>query len=347
MSNSDEKNIELLLRQLEDSDNIDVRSNAASKLGYITSHQDEIVKALTEALSDENWLVRVEAAKALGRIGKAACKAIEVLKNVMVEPRNRAKRGIFYEILQTLEKVQSESPKTSVSTELVKEEELSLEMEEIMEEVLDEAVEDSFVEEEEIVELQEEKSTDLPYQTISEDEEVTPAIISEEKDEESVEDILDAVEEALEDSVELPSEEEIVEDVLEETVEDALEEAIEDIVDDSVAEDIIEDIAEDIAEEVIEFEDKPMEDVETIIDEPEEEVIEDALEDAVEDALEEAIEDVVDDSVAEEVIEDIAEEIADEVIEDISEESETEVNIPLDQVLVFDDEDEEIKKKMT
>ncbi|MBN1330487.1 MAG: GTP-binding protein [Candidatus Heimdallarchaeota archaeon] len=330
MSHLDEKNIELLLRQLEDSENIDVRSNAASKLGYITTHHDKIVPALIEALSDENWLVRVEAAKALGRIGKAASKAIEVLKNVMVEPRNRAKRGIFYEVLQTLEKVQIESPKASISTEFAKDEELSPEMEEIMEEALDETIEvtpdDS---------LEEEKTTD---------DETT----DQDFDGESIEEILEAVEEALEAPIELSSDEtQLVEDVLEDAVEDALEEAIEDIVDDSVAEDVIEDIAEEIAEEVIELDDKSVENSEMIIEEPEEEVIEEALEEAVEDALEDTIEDVVDDSVAEDVIEDIVEDIAEEVIES-DPESITEENIPLDQVLVFDDdedENEEIEKK--
>ncbi len=317
MMDSDERNIELLIKQLKEGEEIDLRCIAAEKLGNKQNRFDIIIPALVEGLNDDNWLVRVEIAKSLGRLGQNALTAIEPLKKAMNEPRNRAKRGHFYEIITGLEEIKASGPE--ITPEPVVEEQ------KIVEEVSEEPIEDK------------------PTEEIT--ERVPEEVIEEIKEEEVVgEDIEEIVEDIADDLPEDATDDTIIKEAIEEITEEVIEDVIEDSVDDSVDEDVIEDLAEDIAEgiaqEVVELEKKIEEEKEdkSLSDSEELEV----LEETVEDTLEDVIEEVVEDSVDEDVIEELAEDIAEEVI-DITEETVSE-DVPLDEVLVFKEDEEEEKK---
>ena len=353
MSDSDERELELLLQQLKENTDIDLRCHAAKQLGLKKNKSDIVVPALIEALNDDNWLVRVEAATALGKIGRAAAVAIEPLKDAMNEPRNRPKRGIFYEVIQTLETAKSAEPE--VEPIAVVEETPIEPVIEPSEEVIEDVVEEPLVEE--TVEV------------------VTEEIVEEAK-------IIDEV--VVEDKPEEITEEAVMEEALEDAVEDVLEDAIEDIVEETVTEDVVEEIAEEIADEVIELEPEKEEietteeatigeDITEIVediaediseDTTDDEIIEEAVEEIAEEVLEDVLEEEVGDTVDHEVIDDIAEEITEEVLEteepvetfqapevtqphiEPEEEKKTTEDIteavPLDEVLEF----EEDKKKL-
>ncbi|MGC9778075.1 MAG: GTP-binding protein [Candidatus Heimdallarchaeota archaeon] len=338
MMDSDERNIELLIKQLKEGEEIDLRCIAAEKLGNKQDHFDIIIPALVEGLNDDNWLVRVEIAKSLGRLGQNALTAIEPLKKAMNEPRNRAKRGHFYEIITGLEQIKASGPE--ITPEPV------IEEQKIVEEIPEEPIED--------------KPTEEITERVPEEEVVGEDI------EEIVEDIADDLPEDATDDT-------IIKEAIEEITEEVLEDVIEDSVDDSVDEDVIEDIAKDIAEgiaqEVVELEKKIEEEKEdeSLSDSEELEVMEEVLEETIEDTLEDLIEEVVEDSVDEDVIEELAEDIAEKVIDITEEEAEEFIEaptsdvveepvtgemteeivseeVPLDEVLVFKEDEEEEKK---
>lgn len=337
MSDSDERELELLLQQLKENTDIDLRCHAAQQLGLKKNKSDIVVPALIEALNDDNWLVRVESATALSKIGRAAAVAIEPLKDAMNEPRNRPKRGIFYEVIQTLEIAKSAEPE--VEPIAVVEETPIEPVLEVSEEVIEDVVEDPLVEE---------KVEVIPEEII-EEAKIVDEVVVEEKPEEI-------------------TEEAVMEEALEDAVEDVLEDAIEDIVEETVEEEVVEEIAEEIAEEVIDLE--PKEDEEIVVteevtvgediteivedvaediteDTTDEEIIEEAIEEIAEEVLEDVLEEEVGDTVDHEVIDDIAEEITEEVLEKEEEEERKTTEditeaVSLEDVLEF----EEDKKKL-
>ena len=281
MSDSDERELELLLQQLKENTDIDLRSHAAQQLGLKKHKSDIVVPALIEALNDDNWFVRIEVATALGKIGRAAAVAIEPLKDTMNEPRNRPKRGIFYELIQTLEIAKSAEPEV----------EPSVVVEEKKEEIIEDVVEEPLVKEkvelitEEIVEeskiVDEVVVEDKPEETVAEEvvEEIAEEIAEEvielepEEDEETEiteeytvgEDITEIVKDVAEDITEDTTDDEIIEEAIEEIAEEVLEDVLEEEVGDTVDHDIIDDIAEEITEEVLETEEEEVEEpVETI-----------------------------------------------------------------------------------
>jgi HEAT repeats len=77
-SHSEEKSVDLLIRQLMDSDEI-VRSTAAGELGHRRS--EKAVKPLIQALKDPHVYVRHGAAWALGEIGSTA--AVDPLRQAL------------------------------------------------------------------------------------------------------------------------------------------------------------------------------------------------------------------------------------------------------------------------
>ncbi|NHJ03341.1 MAG: GTP-binding protein [Candidatus Heimdallarchaeota archaeon] len=344
MNESEERNIELLLRQLKESENIDLRSSAAKKLGFKKIHIDKIVPALIEALSDDNWLVRIESAKALAQIGRKALSALDALRGAMSEPRNKSKRPVFFEVIKTLETIESTEPEATPE-EIIEEkiepiEEITVEkIEHVIEEVISEesTFEEVSIEQVEVIE-----------EKIDEDEK--------EKIEEVIEDYLeDAVEDALEDAIEEVADESFDEDIIENIAED-------------IAEEVTEDIAEEIVEEIIESEEKAdelivetehvelddqlqteiksleekIEEQFTETEEFSEEEEEQEEEQITEEVLEETTEDVIEEVIEEEKIE---ESILDDITEEaLDEKEETKEDITLDKVLVFDEEEEEKKK---
>ncbi len=315
MSDSGERELELLLQQLKENTDIDLRCHAAQQLGLKKTKSDIVVPALIEALNDDNWLVRVEAATALSKVGRAAVVAIEPLKDAMNEPRNRPKRGIFYEVIQTLEIAKSAEPE--VEPIAVVEETPIEPVIEPSEEVIEDVVEEPLVGE----------PVEVVTEEIVEEAKIVDEVVVEDKPEEITEEALeDAVEDVLEDAIEDSVEETVDEEVVEEIAEEIAEE-------DTVGEDITE-IVEDIAEEITE-------------DTTDEEIIEEAIEEIAEEVLEDVLEEEVDDTVDHEVIDDIAEEITEEVLEKEEEEEEKTTEditeaVPLEDVLEF----EEDKKKL-
>lgn len=304
MSDSDERELELLLQQLKENADIDLRCHAAQQLGLKKTKYDIVVPALIEALNDDNWLVRVEAATALGKIGRAAAVAIEPLKDAMNEPRNRPKRGIFYEVIQTLETAKSSEPE--VEPIVVVEEKIKAAIAdgksrepiiEASEEVIEDVVEESLVEEkvevvtEEIVEdaktvdevVVEDKPEEITEEEVVEEiaEEIAEEVIELEPEKEEEleiteedtvgEDITEIVEDIAEDITEDTTDKEIIEEAIEEIAEEVLEDVLEEEVGDTVDHDIIDDIAEDITEEVLEVEEEPVETIQAPEIEPEEE----------------------------------------------------------------------------
>jgi len=277
MSDSDERELELLLQQLKENADIDLRCHAAQQLGLKKTKYDIVVPALIEALNDDNWLVRVEAATALGKIGQAAAVAIEPLKDAMNEPRNRPKRGIFYEVIQSLESAKSAEPEVEpIVVVEEKKEEITFEEKiktaiaegksrepiiEASEEVIEDVVEEPLVEE----------KVEVVTEEIVEDAKTVDEVVVEDKPEEITEedtvgeDITEIVEDIAEDITEDTTDKEIIEEAIEEIAEEVLEDVLEDEVGDTVDHDIIDDIAEDITEEVLETEEEEVEEpVETI-----------------------------------------------------------------------------------
>ncbi len=318
MSDSGERELELLLQQLKENTDIDLRCHAAQQLGLKKNKSDIVVPALIEALNDDNWLVRVESATALSKIGRAAAVASEHLKDAMNEPRNRPKRGIFYEVIQTLEIAKSaevepiavvvETPIEPVVEEPLVEEKVDFIPEEIVEEakIVDEVVVEG-----------------------------KPEEITEEALEDAVEDVLeDAIEDIVEDTVAEEDVEEIAEEIAEEVIElapvedEETEVTEEDIVGEDITE-IVEDVAEDITE-----------------DTTDEEIIEEAIEEIAEEVLEDVLEEEVGDTVDHEVIDDIAEEITEEVLEKEEEEEPVET-FQAPEVIQPPIEPEEEEKKTT
>lgn len=349
MNESEERNIELLLRQLKESENIDLRSSAAEKLGFKKIHIDKIVPALIEALSDDNWLVRTESAKALAQIGRKALPALDALRGAMSEPRNRSKRPVFFEVIKTLETIESTEPEATP--------------EEIIEEKI-EPIEEISVEKIEPV-IEEVISEESTFEEVSiEQVEVAEEKIDEEEKEKIEEVIEDYLEDALEDVIEEVADESIDEDVIEDIAED-------------IAEEVAEDIAEEITEEIIEMEektdeltaeteqdgldnqlqteiksleekiDKHITETEEPLEEEEELEEKEIIEEVLEEAIEEVVEDViVKEKIDEKILDDVAEDIAEEIVDKIEEDqviTETKEDITLDKMLVFDEE--EGKKK--
>ena len=340
MSDSGERELELLLQQLKENTDIDLRCHAAQQLGLKKNKSDIVVPALIEALNDDNWLVRVESATALSKIGRAAAVAIESLKSAMNEPRNRPKRGIFYEVIQTLEIAKSAEPE--VEPIAVVEETPIEPVVEVSEEVIEEVVEEPLVEE----------KVDFIPEEIVEEAKIVDEVVVEGKPEEI-------------------TEEAVMEEALEDAVEDVLEDAIEDIVEDTVAEEVVEEISEEIAEEVIELE--PVEDEETEVaeedtvgediteivedvaediteDTTDEKIIEEAIEEIAEEVLEDVLEEEVGDTVDHEVIDDIAEEITEEVLEKEEEEEKKTTEditeaVSLEDVLEFEEDKKIIEEQ--
>jgi len=89
----DERAVEPLIQALKD-ENWSVRVEAANALGTIGDKK--AVEPLIQALKDENWSVRAEAANALGMIGdeKAVEPLIQVLQDKNEDARKAAKESI-------------------------------------------------------------------------------------------------------------------------------------------------------------------------------------------------------------------------------------------------------------
>lgn len=349
MSDSDERELELLLQQLKENADIDLRCHAAQQLGLKKNKSDIVVPALIEALNDDNWLVRVEAATALSKVGRAAAVAIESLKSAMNEPRNRPKRGIFYEVIQTLETAKSAEPEVEPIA-VVEEKKKEITFEEKVKAAIDEGR--SL---EPVVEVSEEVIEDVVEEPLVEEK---VEVISEEIVEEAK--IVDEV--VVEDKPEEITEEAVMEEIAEEVIDlEPEKDEIDTAEEETIGEDITE-IVEDVAEEITE-------------DTTEEEIIEEAIEEIAEEVLEDVLEVEVGDTVDHDVIDDIAEEITEEVLEK-DEEEEKEVEepvettqapeieapelvpeeekktieliteaIPLDEVLEFDEDKKEVEKQ--
>ncbi len=305
MNDSNERELELLLQQLKENADIDLRCHAAKQLGTKKSKASIVVPALIEALSDDNWLVRVEAATALGNLGGHAKSAIEALNYTMSEPRNRPKRGIFYEVIQTIKDAPDEEP---IITPSVVAEEPPVEV--FMEEKVE--VEVASFEEttiEPIVEPSEEVVEDVVEEPIFEDEEVTEEMIAEptEIDEVDIdEEIVEAAEEIIdeafgdfEETEDVTTPSEVVEEIAE--IEPVVEAESEIEEETTVGEDITE-IVEDVAEDISEYT-------------SEDEIIEEAIEEIAEEVLEDVLEQTAGEDVDHEIIDDIAEEITEEILE--------------------------------
>ncbi|NHK32266.1 MAG: GTP-binding protein [Asgard group archaeon] len=331
MWNQNEQQIEILLKQLKESDDIDLRCDAVEKLSLMEEYHERAVPALIEALKDENWMVRTEAAKALGRIGTKAKKSIPALKDAMNLPLNRPKKPVFFEAIRTLEEAPDYVPEVIPKVEVVEEKPIEEKVETFEEVILEEVIEEPVKEEptealaEEIVELEKkvdeivetepvEEIIDEPFVT-EPTEEITPEI-EEEKDEEEIgDDIVEIVEDVAEDITEETTEDEMIAEAIEEITEEVMEDVIEDVVDESVDEDIIEDIAEDITEEVLETVDEVTEEIDRVIEEvtedlpetpTEEEIVEEVIEEVTEETIEETVEDITGETVDEETTEEVA-----------------------------------------
>ncbi|MHA1156434.1 MAG: HEAT repeat domain-containing protein, partial [Candidatus Heimdallarchaeota archaeon] len=117
MNDFKEKNIDLLISQSKESEDIDLRCRALEELGESKDNFDKVVPAITSALDDDNWLVRAEAANALRVIGEKAIPSLATLKNSILEPRNKSKKGVFRSAIIALEKIQTSGPEISVPEE--------------------------------------------------------------------------------------------------------------------------------------------------------------------------------------------------------------------------------------
>ena len=277
------KKIELLISQLKESEDIDLRCSALEELASSQEDNDQIVPAIISALADDNWLVRSEAANTLRLLGTKALSALPALRNSILEPRNKSKKGIFYSAIKTLEKIEAEGPVDKPA-----------DAEPIPEPIVEEKAE------EKIPEVVIESPTEvIDSPTEPHPEAIPEPIVSEDKE---------AIEEAIED---------FIEDAVEDDLEDAVEEITDEKFDDDVLEDIAEEIAEDVADEVTE--DVSSEPIVDTPPEEEAEEIEEALEDVIEDAIEDAVEDVSTEPIDEDSLEEVAEDIAEEIVEDISE----------------------------
>lgn len=338
MWNQNENQINILLTQLKESDNIDIRCDAAEKLSHMKEYHERTVPALTKALNDENWMVRVEAAKALSRIGSKAKSSIPAIKDAMNLPINRPKRPAFFEAISVLEAAPDDEPEITPKIDVVEEKPLEEKVgfidEVIHEEVIEEPIKEEATEAlaEEIVELEKKVDEIIEKEPIAEEieerqePEETEAITTEidesteeeeeeedDKEEEIGDDIVNIVEDVAEDITDETTEDEIIEEAIEEIAEEVLEDVIEDVVDESVDEEIIEDIAEDITEEILESEevDEIIEEIEEIIEDfpespTEEEIVEETIEKITKETLEDTIEDVSGEIIDEETVEEVA-----------------------------------------
>ena len=262
MNEAEEREIMLLLTQLKEAENIDIRAGAAEQLGRKTLLLDKIVPALKEALNDENWLVRVKVAQALGMLGKVALPALEALREAMKEPRNKAKRGAFYEVVQKLENLQitleevgevEQQPSTVVKEEAAPSQPIKPAEEEKGEE------EEKAQEQKE--ELEKPEPTPAEVEKVAE-EKVSPpsevtAPVQEKPPEEPPTEETAKEEEA--EPAKSEDEAEVIEEAVEDAVEDAIEDAIEEVTDQPVEEDVVEKVAEEIAEEVVEIQEPSVE----------------------------------------------------------------------------------------
>ncbi len=263
MNDFKEKNIDLLISQSKESEDIDLRCRALEDLGESKDNFDKVIPAITSALDDDNWLVRAEAANALRIIGEKAIPSLAALKNSILEPRNKSKKGVFRSAIIALEKIQTSGPEISVPEEVSVVEEPKVESETVPTEVAPSL---------EVVEPAE------PITEISQE----PAIVEDkEKIEDEVEDFIeDSIEDTLEDAVEEITDEKFDDDVLEDIAEEIAEEIIEEPKDEPVQEVsvVIEDVVVEEALEVVSekeiTEDVPKEVVEDIIEEVQEESVE-------------------------------------------------------------------------
>ncbi len=263
MNDFKEKNIDLLISQSKESEDIDLRCRALEELGESKDNFDKAVPAITSALDDDNWLVRAEAANALRVIGEKAIPSLATLKNSILEPRNKSKKGVFRSAIIALEKIQTSGPEISVPEEVSVVEEPKVESETVPTDVAPSS---------EVVE---------PITEISQE----PAIVEDkEKIEDEVEDFIeDSIEDALEDAVEEITDEKFDDDVLEDIAEEIAEEITEEIVEEPKDEpvhevsEVIEDVVVEEALEVVSeeeiTEDVPKEVVEDITEEIQEESI--------------------------------------------------------------------------
>ncbi|MBK5114306.1 MAG: GTP-binding protein [Candidatus Heimdallarchaeota archaeon] len=338
MSDSDDRELELLLQQLKENTDIDLRCHAAQQLGMKKSQAKIAVPALIEALNDDNWLVRVEAATALSKLGRAAESAIEPLTDTMNEPRNRSKRGIYYEAIQALKIAQSEEPEVtpSVIVEEPKEEFIP-----------EEIVEESVIVEETPVELDVEPIVESSFEAL--EEEVIEDAVEEPIVEDTVVEVTTEVVEEAKVVDDFVMDEE-TEDLAEEIIDEAFDDADEDFQTDTTPE-VVDEIAEDIAEEItysepvivaepeVQEEVTIGEDITEIVediaddiseDTTDEEIIEEAIEEIAEEVLEDVLEDAVGDTVDHEIIDDIAEEITEEVLEKEEDDDEEELEKPVE-----------------
>jgi small GTP-binding protein len=342
MSDSDDRELELLLQQLKENTDIDLRCHAAQQLGMKKSQAKIAVPALIEALNDDNWLVRVEAATALSKFGRAAESAIEPLTYTMNEPRNRSKRGIYYEAIQTLKIAQSEEPEVTPSV-IVEEPKEKF--------IPEETVEESVIVEETPVELDVEPIVESSFEAL--EEEVIEDAVEEPIAEDTVVEVTtEVVEEAkvVDDFVMDEETEDLAEEIIDEAFDDADEEFQTDTTPD-VVEEVVDEIAEDIAEEItysepvivaepeVQEEVTIGEDITEIVediaddisdDTTDEEIIEEAIEEIAEEVLEDVLEDAVGDTVDHEIIDDIAEEITEEVLEKEEDDDEEELEKPVE-----------------
>jgi len=206
MNEAEEREIMLLLTQLKEAENIDIRAGAAEQLGHKTLFHDKIVPALVTALNDDNWLVRIKVAQALGMLGREALSALDALREAMKEPRNKAKRGVFYEVIQNLEQIKATVAETPEQP--------------AVEAVIEPQPEEQLVVEEAPVEEQE--------QEVTREQEIAATEPVEEQEEELLEEYLEeAVEETLEEVITDVTDQPIAEDVVETVAEEIADEVIE------------------------------------------------------------------------------------------------------------------------
>lgn len=185
--NKEEQNVEILLRQLKESQDSEYRVKAAEKLGTKKEFLDRIIPALVEALNDENLFVRVEAAASLSRIGRPALSSLDTLKVIINEPRNRTKRGSFYEFIHTLEEISKTEPEPLPARR-------ELEIHEPLQPLIEEEVSEmkgELIEQESIIkksfEVEEITDADIPKEVLLEKE--RKEVIIEEKSEIVIENV--------------------------------------------------------------------------------------------------------------------------------------------------------------
>ncbi len=214
MNDFKEKNIDLLISQSKESENIDLRCSAIEKLGESKENLDKVVPSVTLSLDDDNWLVRAEAANALRIIGEKAIPSLAALKNALLEPRNKSKKGVFRSAIITLEKIQTSGPEIIPSDDVSITKESKIESEIVPTKVAPpEVVKPA----EPSIEISPDKAEDK------------------EEIEDEVEDFIeDSIEDALEDAVEEITDEKFDDDILEDIAEEITEEIIEEVKDEPV-----------------------------------------------------------------------------------------------------------------